>query len=128
MIAMRAEGLTDFEEAVLEKLLAGDHPVLVQLRAQAATARLVSRENTGVGFYCTFETLPDVPLVTPTDFELGDVDATIEGLEHGAGFLLFVRGGRMTVLEGYSYEEPWPPDVRNVKLSYQHEPRELRLP
>lgn len=128
MTAMRAEGLTDFEKAVLEKLLVGDHPVLVRLRAQAAMARLVSRENTGVGFHCSFEMPPDVPLVTPTNFELGDVQATIEGLEHGAGFLLFVRGGRITMLEGYSYEEPWPRDLLNVKLTYQHEPRELRLP
>jgi hypothetical protein len=124
---MRVEGLTDFEQAVLEKLLAGDHAVLAALRAQAARARLTSRENTGVGFHCCLEVPPDVPLVTPADFELGDVDATIEGLEHGAGFLLFVRGGRMTMLEGYSYEEPWPQTIRNVNLSYQREPRELGL-
>ncbi len=124
---MHVEGLNDFEQAVLEKLLAGDHAVLAGLRTQAARARLASRENTGVGFHCSFEVPPDVPLVTPADFELGDVDATIEGLDHGAGFLLFVRGGRMTMLEGYSYEEPWPREVRNVKLSYQREPRELPL-
>lgn len=121
------EGLTDFEEAVLEKLLAGDIAVLAGLRAQAARARLASRENTGVGFHCSLEVPPDVPLVAPADFELGDVDATIEGLEHGAGFLLFVRGGRMTMLEGYSYEEPWPQEIRNVTLSYRREPRELGL-
>jgi len=64
-------------------------------------------------------------LPTLTDFELGDVDARMDGLEHGAGFLLFVRKGRMTILEGYSYEEPWPKERRNLELSYQREPREL---
>jgi hypothetical protein len=38
---------------------------------------------------------------------LGDVTATIEGLEHGAGFVLFVQDGVLDVLEGFSYDEPW---------------------
>jgi hypothetical protein len=57
--------VTDFEEAVLEKLLAGEHPVPVRLRAQAPKVRLVSREHTGVGFYCSFEVPADVLLVPP---------------------------------------------------------------
>jgi hypothetical protein len=122
---MVTETLTDFEKALLQKLLAGDHPALVNLRAQANTARLVSRENTGVGFSCDFEVPRDAPLVTPANFELNDVDAAIEGLEHGAGFLLFVRDGRITMLEGYSYDEPWPNVIRNAKLRYRREPREL---
>lgn len=47
--------LTEFEREILEKLLSGDHPVLEVLREQLALARLVSRENTGVGFCCDFE-------------------------------------------------------------------------
>jgi hypothetical protein len=125
---MGVRGLNDFEQAVLDKLLAGNHVVLIALRAQAATARLTSREYTGAGFYCSFDVSLEVPpLSTPTNFELGDVDASIDGLEHGAGFLLSVRNGRMTTLEGYSYEEPWPTEVRNFKLSYRREPRELTI-
>jgi hypothetical protein len=123
---MRVPGLNDFEQTVLDKLLAGDHDVLVALRAQAAMARLASREYTGAGFHCSFEVPADAPRVSAmSDFELGDVDASIDGLEHGAGFLLFVRNGRMTMLEGYSYEEPWPADLRNFKLTYRAEPRAL---
>ncbi len=117
--------LNQFEQAVLDKLLAGDHVVLAALRAQAAKARLASREYTGAGFHCSFEVPSEVPSVAPRDFELGDVDASIDGLEHGAGFLLFVREGRMTVLEGYSYEEPWPGDAKNFNLTYRSEPRDL---
>ena len=92
--------------------------VRVALRAQAARACLASREYTGAGFHCSFEVPAEVPRVSaPSGFELG--------LEHGAGFLLFVRDGRMTMLEGYSYEEPWPADVRDFKLTYRNEPREL---
>lgn len=69
---------------------------------------------------------PDVPRVSAaSDFELGDVDARIDGLEYGAGFLLFVRNGYMTMLEGYSYEKPWPTDLPTFKLAYRNEPRGL---
>lgn len=128
MTGVSMEGLNKFESAVLEKLLAGDHPLLVELRSQAEKVRLASREYTGAGFYCTFEAPPDVPLLTQhMDFHLGDVDAKIGGLEHGAGFVVFVRGGRLDTLEGYSYDEPWPEVISDFELSYQSEPRNLQL-
>lgn len=34
----------------------------------------------------------------------------------------------MAMLEGYSYDEPWPDDIRNFELRYQRQPRELVLP
>jgi hypothetical protein len=125
---MTMAGLNDLEQAVLDKLLEGDHPVLTALRDQAARARVSSHECSGVGVFCSFEVSADVPsLAAPRDFELGDVDASMDGLEHGAGFLLFVRGGRLAMLEGFSYEEPWPAEARNFQLSYRQEPRDLRL-
>jgi len=123
------EGLNRFEQAVLDKLLDGDHPVLVVLRAQAERARLSSREYTGAGFFCSFDVPPDVPTLAPErDFHFGDVNAVVDGLQYGAGFVLFVRGGRLNTLEGYSYEEPWPIEIRKFKLTYQSEPRALSLP
>jgi hypothetical protein len=37
---------------------------------------------------------------------------------HGAGFLLYVDGGLLSMLEGYSYEEPWPDEIREFSVSY----------
>lgn len=122
------EGLNEFEQAVLDKLLAGSHPVLVALRVQAERARLTSREYTGAGFFCSFEVPSDATLLTSQqDFEFGDVDAVVDGLEHGAGFIIFVRGGCLDNLEGYSYEEPWPEEIHTFKLTYRREPREFQL-
>jgi hypothetical protein len=121
------EGLNDLERAVLEKLLAGDHPTLVALRAQAEAGRLAGREHTGVGFYCSFEVPPDVPSAGPRDFEVDDVIGELQGLAHGAGFVLFVRDGRIDTLEGFSYDEPWPQQVSKFNLTYQRDPRELEL-
>ena len=122
------EGLPPFEQAALDKLLAGNHPVLAALRTQAKAGRLSSRELTGVGFYCDFEVPPTVSPVGDENFHLGDVEATVPGLKHGAGFVLFVTNGRLTQLEGYSYDEPWPEEIHDFELRYQHEPRRLEFP
>lgn len=46
--------LSALESDVLRMLLEGDHPVLGQPRAQLETARAVSRELSGVGFFTEF--------------------------------------------------------------------------
>ena len=123
------EGLNEFESAVLAKLLAGDDPLLVALRSQAEKARLASREHTGAGFYLTFDIPADIPpLSQQPDLYFGDVKAKLSGLKHGAGFVVFVTGGRLDMLEGYSYDEPWPEVIGEYELSYHHEPRSLQLP
>jgi predicted component of type VI protein secretion system len=122
------KGLNTLEQAVLDRLLAGDLPVLATLRAQAEKARLVNREFSGIGFFCSFEVPPEAPtLEGSSNFELDDVNGTLKGLAHGAGFVLFIRNGRLDMLEGFSYDEPWPQDVGQFTLTYQSEPRKLPL-
>ena len=120
------KGLNELEQAVLDKLLAGDHPVLATLRQQMSQARLVKRENTGVGFYYDFEVDSSAPTVA-NDFHIGDVHAEIEGLAHGAGFVLFIRNGRISMLEGYTYDEPWPDQIRGFSLKYTNPNRKAEL-
>jgi len=43
----------------------------------------------------------------------------MDGLQYGAGFLIFVRDGTLKMLEGYSYSEPWPELIREFELSYR---------
>ena len=125
---MQVQGLDNFEQAVLDKLLTGDHEVLAALRRQANSARLTKRERTGVGFYCWFEVGPDAPLVQGRgDFEIDDVHAEVAGLAHGAGFVLFIRGGRLDNLEGFTYDEPWPDEIRRFSLKYSDPERKAEL-
>ena len=122
------ERLSKLESAVLDALLAGDDPTLVVLRRQAAAAKLSAREETGVGFILTFDVpASEQPLAT-ADFHFGDVSATVEGLKNGAGFVLFIRNGRLVALEGYSYDEAWPEEPGAFVLSYDREPRPSVLP
>lgn len=72
---------------------------------------------------------PDaLPITEHSNFYVDGVVAEIAGLEHGAGFVVFVRGGHLDTLEGYSYDEPWPEAIHDFQLSYRTEPRNVRLP
>jgi hypothetical protein len=124
----RVAGLTHLEQAVLDKLLAGDHRTLGLLRTQLERSRVSRREFTGVGFLTDFEVPEDAPAAEPRFSILGDVYATVDGLAHGAGFQLLVRDGRLVQLEGFTYDEPWPAKVGAFELSYIEDPRELDLP
>lgn len=121
------EGLNELEQAVLDKQLAGDHPTLGVLRIQAESARVVERRKTGVGFFCDFEVEAGAPTVEG-DFQISDVHGELAGLDHGVGFVLFVRSGRLSMLEGFTFDEPWPQRIRDFELEYDREPRELSLP
>ncbi len=101
-------GLTALETDVLETLIQAhpDHSAL--LYDQLGRATIASRRRTGLGFFLNFSVEPDV-LFEPRNFELNDVYGDLTGLEHGAGFILFIRSGRIAFLEGHSFEEAWPP-------------------
>ncbi len=119
--------LNDLEQAVLDKLLVGDEPGLACLRAQQERMRVAKREYSGVGFFTEFTHPPDAPrLQGARSIRFGDVLADISGLDHGAGFLLFIDGGLITMLEGYTNSnEPWPASVEAFELRYWEPRRDL---
>ena len=114
------EGITNLEEAVLEMLVDGKAETFQLLRKQYIAARFRERHLTGVGFW-TYFSIPDEVAKLPGNpsFRFGDVDADIKGLQNGAGFLLLVKHGYIHMLEGYSFDEPWPDDTNTFKLYYR---------
>jgi hypothetical protein len=113
----------ELEQEVLEMLLAGTDPVLETLRQQLTLSAGKPREMSGAGFFRDFQPQKEARRLTDApSFSFGDVMAEIEGLAFGAGFVLHVREGLIDFLEGYSYEEPWPANVVNYKLSYINGP------
>ena len=89
-------------------------------------ARLARRECTGVGFYCDIEVDSNAPTVRG-DFHIGDVHGELDGLAHGAGFVLFIRCGRVSMLEGFTYDEPWPGQIQGFSLKYSDPERKAEL-
>ncbi|MGH6836100.1 MAG: hypothetical protein ACREC9_11230 [Methylocella sp.] len=111
--------LSPLEQAVLEHLLSGETERYRILQKQICAVRVTERKLTGVGFFTRFSTPDDVPKLShEATFQFGDVAADINGLKHGAGFLLFVEDGRIETLEGNTYGEPWPQNVHSFHLYY----------
>jgi hypothetical protein len=100
--------LLDLVGRLMPHLLAGDHPTLVTLRAQYQQARITKVELTGVGFFVDFEVPPDIAKSEPCDLTGGGANIAVAGVKHGAGCVLFVREGRLTMLEGFTYDDEWP--------------------
>ena len=88
-----------------------------QILRQYNNCRIKSRRFTGHGFFTDFE-------VDNTSDSLGDFNETLGALgldlnrlQHGIGFVLFVKNGLITCLEGYAYDEPFPEDIFRYKWS-----------
>jgi hypothetical protein len=111
--------LSPLERTVLTAMLrgGGGSDGLAALRAQLATAAVLSRTHSGVGFV----TRIDVPDTAPSA-----VEATLPGLRpilaahprltERAEFLLQLRGGRLAVLEAYCFEGGWPADEAEFRV------------
>jgi hypothetical protein len=121
--------LSALERAVVEKLLSGEHPVLQALRQQALTLKAKSRELTGVGFYTTFgQSGAELRAGCRQGvLRVGDVVAELHGLQHGAGFVLYIKDGFINMLEGFSYDEPWPAICDTFALRYVNNDRSVAL-
>jgi hypothetical protein len=111
--------LTALERQVIATLLAPAHPVMDALREQLDACKIASRQFTGVGFFSELVVADGVEPapVTRRQLDLSDATATMEGLEHGAGFVLFVREGVLDTLEGFTYDEPWPDAVGRFEIT-----------
>ena len=98
------EVLSRLERAVLDAIALQVPQVADALASEQGKVRVSSRENTGAGFYTTLDVSHRSPIKGVAS-PLGDVGATVVGLEHGMGFLLWLRDGHIHQLEGFSYGE-----------------------
>jgi len=92
------------ERAAIEAI-ASQYPELSgPFLAQLEVVLVEKRTNAGAGFYTDFEYNVEVPSISAPS-PIGEPFAEVAGLEHGMGFLLALRDGKMAYLEGYSFEE-----------------------
>jgi hypothetical protein len=110
--------LTSLEKAVLETMLEKPSEYSEAIKQQLAAVIVARRELTGVGFFTNFIVPTDVTVRRDLpNMELTGVVAEFPNLEHGAGFVLFIRDGVVRMLEGYTFDENWPNKTDEFKLS-----------
>ncbi len=92
--------LWPIEREVLE-ITAAEYPGSAEaLRRQIASAHVVSFENSGAGFFSYVEVAGDAPVV-PEKSPLDGAYGSVLGIEHGMGFIVFLKDGRLSIIEGY---------------------------
>ncbi|WP_036168075.1 hypothetical protein [Noviluteimonas dokdonensis] len=105
---MQLTDLPQVERDALHLLLEGESPTLIALRAQLRHLASVTRSPDAVGVYIDFHLdSRAIPLPGAQDFELSDVVADSPGAEP-VGFILFIRGGLVSLLEGYVAGDRYP--------------------
>ena len=107
MLAVSTTGMafTPLERAVLCAICENQSVDRVALESQLSTAVVVGRENTGAGFYAQISVQRDSAASVGGERLRNGPTATIEGLEHGMGFILWLKEGFADCLEGYCYGE-----------------------
>lgn len=104
-------------EQVLPRLLDGEHPTLALLRAQLVGSTVSSVELSGVGFFAHLTVPPDLPIADPPRIVGGDAQIALSGVEHGAGCVLFVDDGRLSMFEGFTFGgEEWSEAAEVVSI------------
>lgn len=111
MYRLNMEILSSLEQAVLDAIALQVPEVADALAGQQV--QVTARQNTGAGFYTTLDVSHRSPIEGVAS-PVGDVGATIAGLQHGVGFLLWLRNGHIHKLEGYAYEDTSGIDFEQV--------------
>ncbi len=112
--------LTALERAVLYKIVSQYPEASGVLSAQLSGLSVTGRENTGAGFYTRFAIDSQAPVASLAS-PIGDVAVKVDGLDHGIGFLLWLRDGYMNQLEGFSFEEDTSDiDWTNPSFNIEH--------
>jgi len=91
---------TALEQAVLEEICARETVLGAALETQLSAATVISRKNTGAGFYTDFEVTRSVAPLATSKKVIGEVWAEIAGFESPMTFLIFVADGYASCLEG----------------------------
>jgi hypothetical protein len=97
------ETFTQLEKAALDDVCLRFPDHREALRAQLATARVRSRENTGAGFYTRFEVARGNPISGDRMRAAGWT--CIDGLDHPVGFILWLTDGYAECLEGFTIDD-----------------------
>lgn len=111
----------ELTEQVIEMLLDGDEEVLYLLKKQYRSAEIISQEVEEVGFYVNFrvENFDIKAESFNRTFQIGDVDGNVDGIAGAVGFILYVKDGFLTMLEGYTnIIDDWPNTDSLIKLEY----------
>jgi len=109
--------LTEIDRALLDALLAGEHAVLKQLRAQEQVVTVQERHWSPVGCTAELHVPRTAPPIRLASINLDDVGFRLRGAENPGHAILFVNDGFISAIEYYNWTDEWP---KNAELALVH--------
>lgn len=115
---------TDMEKAALRAIFSETPELTLELQRQLDRAEVTKRENTGGGFFSDLALSEDAPPVKCPKLLGYATHARVEGLEEGLGFVLFMKNGKLHLLEGHAWgpESTAALDLNNLSFEIFHKP------
>ena len=110
---------TDLEVAALRAIFLETQELAPALERQLEASVVTERENSGGGFFTTMRVADDAPAVNSPSMLGYATQARIGGLEHGFGFVLFIKGGRLHMLEGFAWGPESTHDLDLAALQFE---------
>jgi len=110
---------TDLEVAALRAIFLETPELAPALERQLEASVVTERENSGGGFFTTVRVADDAPAVNSPSVLGYATQARIGGLEHGFGFVLFIKGGRLHMLEGFAFAPENTHDLDLAALQFE---------
>lgn len=93
----------DLEVAALRAIFMETPELAPALERQLEASIVTKRENSGGGFFTTIAVADDAPTVSCSSVLGYATQARVRGLEHDLGFVLFIKAGRLHMLEGFAW-------------------------
>ena len=111
-----------FEKIIIEDIIQTYPEYAEKLARQYGSAAVVKRTINSPGFYTDYE-IGDktASLGDGVNLQLGENQWNINGLKHGSDYILWIKNGFISSLEGFSYDEPWPDEITNVSKIVKRE-------
>jgi hypothetical protein len=109
--------LWPIEREVLE-ITAAEYPASAEaLCQQIDAARVISFKNSGAGFFSDLVVATNAPLLTEKS-PLNGAYGNVLGIEHGIGFIVFLKDGRLSMIEGYCNGDVSTTEVDFLRVVY----------
>ena len=112
----------EFEKIIIEDIIQTYPEYAEKLARQYGSATVTKRTIDSRGFYTCYE-IGDrtASLGDGVDLQLGENQWDINGLQYGSDYILWIKNGFISSLEGFSYDEPWPDEITNVSKIVKRE-------
>lgn len=114
----QVECFEQFERDVMMYIAKETPEYEAKILAQYEKCSVIGREFTGHGFFANFEvTDKSNSLTEDVPTHLGNLTIAFPGVEVGAGFVLYIENGLITMLEGYIYgDDSWPEKITEYRV------------